>query len=200
MTIPTFPSLVGIAYPVKRTPIWQTIHQEALSGRDTPLPLRTYPQRRYQLQYDFLRKDATRSWAELQTLEGFYNQMNGSYGVFQYLDPDDGVATLEQFGIGAVGVTTFQLARTWGGFVEPVWQPSAITQITNAGVPTVAYTIGTNPGQIIFNVAPTAGNILRWTGTFNWLCRFDDDTNDFEKFMYWLWELKQVKFTTIKMP
>ena len=200
MTIPTFPTLSGITYPVKRTPLWKTIHQEALSGRDTPLPLYTYPRRKFELQYEFLRKDVAKNFTELQTMEGFFNSVNGSFGVFQYNDTDDNSVTDAQFGIGGVGVTTFQLARTFGGFVEPVWAVATITNIKDNGSVTAAYTIGTNPGQIIFNSAPAAGHILTWTGTYNWYCRFDDDSNDFEKFMYWLWELKKITFTTIKMP
>lgn len=198
MTVPTFPALAGIGYPIRRTPLWHTLHQEAVSGRDNPLALWTYPKRRYTLPYEFLRKTTTLT--EIQTLEGFYNQMYGSFGVFQFNDVDDMSVTDQVFGLGALGVTTFQLTRTWGGFTEPIWQPTAITNIKDNGGAAGSYNIGTNPGQIVFNIAPTAGHTLTWTGTYNWWCRFDDDSNDFEKFMNTLWELKAIKFTTLKYP
>ena len=202
MTVATFPSstaLAGIGYPIRRTPVWSTAHQQVVSGQDWPLQLWTYPRRRWQIPYDFLRVDSTKSQAELQTLEGFFNQVQASTLVFQYADGDDKSVTAQTFGTGDGSTTTFQLVRTWGGFVEPVFMPVTITAIYDNATPTAAYTIGTNPGQIIFNSAPTATHALTWTGTYNWLCRFDDDSADFEKFMKQLWELKQIKFTSVKL-
>jgi hypothetical protein len=59
------------------------------------------------------------------------------------------------------------------------------------------YTLGTQ-GLITFSTPPSGGSSVLWTGTFNWLCRFDDDSMDFSKFMNNLWEVKSLKFTTIK--
>lgn len=53
------------------------------------------------------------------------------------------------------------------------------------------------PNQIVFDTAPTAGQAI--TATFNYymLCRFQDDTADFNKFADKLWELQKITFETV---
>jgi len=197
LAAPVFPSLPGLTYPAKRVPVWSTDQQDALSGKKNRFQNFTYPLWKYDLPFSFLRSDSVN--VELQALVGFFNQLNGSTGLFQYPDPDDGSVTDQNFGAGDGTSTTFQLVRTYGGFTEPVFLPVGTPTIKIAGTPTVAFTVS-NIGQIIFNAAPALGALLQWTGTFNWPCRFDEDTLDLEKFMQNLWELKSLKFTTEKLP
>jgi hypothetical protein len=99
--------------------------------------------------------------------------------------------------------TQFQIMRTisGGGFswADPIFAPT-ITNIFDNGTPVGggSYTIN-GTGLVTFTVAPTTGHALTWTGTYNWLCRFDEDTASFERFMYWLLELKTLKFSTEKI-
>lgn len=197
MTLQTFPTLAGLTFPVRRTPIWSTIHQEAVSGADAPLQLWTYPRWRYELQYDFLRSDAN---AELQSLAGFFNKVGGSASVFKFSDPDDGSVTTQGFGTGDGSTRAFGLVRTFGGFTEPVFAPiidSNFKVFDNGSDVTSHVTVGT-AGLVTWDVAPTSGHALTWTGSFNWLCRFDDDSADFEKFMNQLFSLGSLRFTTVK--
>ncbi len=199
MTLPTFPSLKGVTFPAKRAPLWKTLHQETVSGQDNPIPLWSYPRWSYELAYDFLRSDNLN--LEWQALAAFFNQVQGSALVFQFADPDDGSVTNQGFGTGDGTTTKFALVRSMSGaggysFVEPVFAPT-ITNIKIAGTPTSAYTLGTQ-GLVTFTSPPASGAALTWTGTFNWLCRFDDDAADFEKFMNTFWRLQKIKFTTIK--
>lgn len=199
MAPPIFPTLKGIAFPVRRSPILRTLHQEATSGQDNPIELWTYPRWQYELTYDFLRADSVN--LEFQTLAAFYLGQRASSRVFQFTDPDDGTVTNQSFGTGDGTTTAFALVRTLAGtggftFTEPVFAPT-ITNIKDNGVPTVLYTLGTQ-GLVTFNSAPLAGHVLTWTGTYNWLCRFDEDSIDLSKFASNFYDLKKVLFTSIK--
>jgi uncharacterized protein (TIGR02217 family) len=199
MALPIFPSLIGVAYPVKRAPVWKTLHQEAVSGQDNPIPLWSFPRWSYELPYNVLRSDIVN--LEWQALAAFFNQVRGSALVWQFTDPDDGSVTDQPFGTGDGVTVAFPLVRTMTGagsvaFNEPVFAPT-ITNIKIAGTPTGAYTLGTQ-GLVTFTSAPGSGAALTWTGTYNWLCRFDDDAADFEKFLNTFWRLGKIKFTTIK--
>lgn len=200
MTLPVFPTLIGLGFSVMRKPMWKRLSQESVSGQDNPIQLWSYPRWAYELTFSILRSDAVH--LEWQTLAAFYNLvMLGPGLVFQFTDVDDNSVTDQQFGTGNGTTSAFPLTRTMTGtggivFNEPVFAPT-ITSIKIAGTPTVAYTLGTQ-GLVTFTSPPGIGNALTWTGTYNWLCRFDDDVTDFEKFMSTFWKLGKIKFTTIK--
>jgi uncharacterized protein (TIGR02217 family) len=206
MAPPILPSFRFFSYPAKRTPMWSTMHQMSVSGMDNPIPLWTFNKWSYELIIELLNSGSTAFQnalaIEWQALNAFYNQVNGSFGVFQFNDPDDNSVTNQLFGVGDGTTTAFPLTRTMtgaGGFTwnEPVFAPVGTPVVKVNGTPTVLFTLGTQ-GLITFNSAPAAAASLTWTGTFNWLCRFDEDTLEFSKFMNNLWECKSLKFTTIK--
>ncbi len=206
MAPPIFPTLNFLTFPAKRSPMWKTLHQESVSGMDNPIPLWSFNRWSYELQISLLNSKSSAfqnavalEWQELNAL---YNQLQGSSGVFQYNDTDDNTATNQLFGSGDGISTAFPLTRTMtgaGGFTfnEPVFAPVGTPVIKINGTPTVLFTLGTQ-GLITFNSPPAGGASLSWTGTFRWLCRFDEDSLDFSKFMNQLWECKSLKFTSIK--
>jgi uncharacterized protein (TIGR02217 family) len=188
------PTLTGIEWPVKRTPVWSTLKQQSISGIDTRFALWSYPRYRYEISYSMLRSDVAH--IEWQTLVGFYNQCSGAAGAFYYLDPIDNQAFNQGFGVGDGVTRSFQLVRALGGFVDPLFAVESAS-IMIGGVVTGAYTLFN--GLVNFNVAPGVGAPLTWSGTFVWLCRFDDDAVDFDQFAYNYWELKKLVFTTVKL-
>jgi uncharacterized protein (TIGR02217 family) len=202
---PTFPVLPGLTVPVTRTPLWATLNQISLGGVDAPNQPWTYPRYRWTLTFEFLRQAA--AFGELQSLMGFFNRMGGRYGVFQYDDPQDDTTVADQaFGTGDGTTTTFQLVRTRGSFVEPVFAVNAITNLKVAGVAKsnpADYTVS-NKGVVTFVVAPGAATALTWTGTYLWFCRFDKDDQDFDQNTVStaqggpLWAAKGLSFSSIK--
>ena len=57
-----FPSyLPGIAWPIKRTPMFATHIQQALSGKESRIALKQYPQYTYEMDLSILRDDQTRT-------------------------------------------------------------------------------------------------------------------------------------------
>jgi hypothetical protein len=125
MTLPIFPTLVGLSEVIKRTPKWSTTRQESVSGRRTDLALWSYPRWDYELTYNFLRADVTH--LEFQTLAGFYNIIKSGPGLFQFNDIQDNLVINQVFGSGNGSNTSYQLVRTMGGFTEPVFAMTSIS-------------------------------------------------------------------------
>ena len=193
-TYSTFPTLSGQSYPFVRKPIWSTISLNSVSGKRVRYPNRNIPQYQYTLNFELLRSSS--SYLEFQQLIGFYNLMQGSYGVFQFNDPNDYTATSDVIGTGDGSTKTFQLYRTFGGFTEPVKAPLTYAVYSNGTLVSSSLYSVSSTGAITFTTAPVSGAVLTWTGTFNWLCRFDDDSLEFSNFAYQLWELQKLSFTT----
>jgi uncharacterized protein (TIGR02217 family) len=196
MALPLFIMPKGVAYPVKRSPIWATKTQTAISGATTTVQAQSYPRRRYELSFEFLRT----SLAERQYVEGFYNSVGGAARAWLFHDVDDGAVTDEPFGTGDGVNKAFPLLRsvnTVAYFPEPVFAPATV-EIKIGGSVSAGYTIGAT-GLITFSSPPAAGAALTWTGTYHWVCRFDDDNIDFSQFMSDLWSLGKLSFTTLKL-
>ena len=198
MSQAVYPTLPGLAYGVVKAPTFSTRVQTAVSGKELRAAFWQLPIWRYTLVYEFLRSSS--AYTELQTLVGFFLARQGKFDSFLLNDPDDNAVTAQLFGTGDGVTTAFQLARAYGGFVEPVKDLNGTAQIYVAGVlktVTTDYTISAT-GLVTFVVAPANGAALTWTGSFFWRVRFDLDAIDFTKFMNLLWEAKTVKLIGVK--
>ena len=197
-----YPTLPGLAFSVSRVPQWNTQVHQAVSLKETRVALAAYPIWTYTLQYDVLRSSP--AYKELQQLVDFYNQCRGGYDWFNFSDPDDNTIALSSpqlIGIADGVQTNFQLVRTFytGGFVEPILSYNSATITDNGVTKTYGADYVINPdGVVSFTVAPTAGHFIRWYGTFYWPCRFVDDSLEAEKFMQDLWQMKKVRFKTVR--
>ena len=203
MTLPSFPSLPGLDWGIKRSPAGASVRQEALNGKRTILPQRATPRWSWELPFEFLRSAAwgDGTYSELETLTGFYLAQMMSGGAFGYTEPSDSVATAQGFGTGDGTTTQFQLVRSRGGFAEPVYLPT-ITTLTVGGVTKVQgtdFTLGST-GIVTFGAAPAPAAALVWTGTYQWLCRFDDDSLNLAEFMQGMSEAKSLKFSSEISP
>lgn len=191
-----FPNFLGQGLPIRRTAIWDTLIQTSSSGVETRVSTWSYPVWEYQLTFEFLRSNA--GFTELQTLYGFFNSVRGSFDDWLYLDPTDSVATQQGFGFGNGTQTAFQLARTYGGYVEPVRATASVSQIRVAGAPTTAWTINAATGIVTFATPPAAGSNLDWTGVFYWRCRFRDSNFETSLFADGFSEARTLRFRTLK--
>jgi len=175
----------------------------------------------FELTFDGLDATATAQYGglgaqSLQSMMGLFLQCQGQYGAFLFYDATDYRVSGQLFGTGDGTTTSFQLARSLGGFNEPVIAPvtSATTLffssaasvaatapvITNNGATVAAanYAISTPGGVVTFVSAPASGAALAWSGYFGFLCRFDGDDLDFEQFMANLWRAQSVKFRSLR--
>jgi len=197
MSTAVYPVMAGLSWPVKRTPTWNTRVQKTASGRELRMQLYSYPLYTYELQYEFLRGDAR--YAEYQTLLGFFNARQGQFDSFYFDDPGDNTvpaSSPQSFGTGDGSTKTFQLVRSFGGFVEPVFALNGTPTIMINGVATAAYTVSN--GKVAFSAPPASGAAITWYGQFYWVVRFAQDTSEFNEFVYNFWSLGKVELQTVK--
>ena len=196
MTIPVFPSLAGSGWPKKKTPVWSSIRQTAASGLESRFQMWSFPRYKWDIPFSVLRTSS--AFPDFDTLIAFYNTVAISPGqLFRFTDPNDSIAYGPVFGIGDGVRTVFRLVRARGGFVEPVLYPVTYIVRVNSIIET-AVTAG--PGGVVtFASPPASGAILRWSGTFDWLCSFDDDLLEFSQNYPQFWSLGSLRFTTEKL-
>lgn len=203
MSSTVFPTLVGLAFPVGRTPVWSGKLQTSISGKNRGLSFWSYPKWQWDLSFNVLRSDSIN--LELQNLAGFFNAMNGPYGdTFLYQDADDNSITGQQIGVGDGSNLTFQLVRSFGGFIEPILAPNVVSHVYVDGTDTGHWTISnwgsSTPGLVTFasGHAPTSGKAVTVDYSYYFPCRFLDDTMSFSKFMSQMYEAKKVSFMSEK--
>lgn len=197
MSDAVYPDLPGLKPTVRRSLSWKTLKDESVSGMEVSVALMTYPNRKYTLAYEVLRAGAE---AELQQIEGFFNQRQGSHDSFLYDDPDDHAVTDQAFGAGDGARVAYPLLRARGGFLEPVQSVNGAPTIKVAGVTLIAgtdYTISAL-GVVTFAVAPAIGAALTWTGAYYWRCKFVLDVLDLDRFLHDLWQLQRVELKLVK--
>ena len=197
-----FPTLPGLGWSVKRSPVWKTLIQESASGLESTASLMAYPRWQYELAYNLLRSDLVN--LEFQNLVGLFNACKGSTLPFLFLDPDDfQVTTPCLFGTGNGVSTQFQLFRLLGNqwVYEPVLAPYGGVTVYISNTLMTPYTDFTvsNLGVVTFTAPPAPGASLTWTGAYYWICRFMDDTAEFEKFAMNFWSAKKIQFITKKL-
>lgn len=193
-----FPALPGVAITCKRAPEWESTVHKSASGLTAALSAMTHPNWRYGLSFEVLRSG---DQAELQSIVALFNQVHGRADTWLFLDDEDNTAANQTFAQGDGVTRTFRLARSYGGVVEPIYGLAAApTTISAAGVAQspLTYTWASN-GKVTFNTAPSNGAALAWSGVYYMRCRFDDDVMDAERFLYRLWNLKKLNFTTVKV-
>lgn len=198
-----FPTLSGLGWDVRRSPIWRNKITENRSGKEVRIGFWSYPRYEWELKYNFLRSDITN--AEFQSLLGFFNARGGSFDTFKFQDPDDNSVTGQTIGVGNGTQTQFQLVRSFGNYVEPIFAPQTPTAVKLNGVTQsgATYTVqgwesGTTPGMLIFNSAPANGAVITADFTYWFPVRFVDDQIDFKKFLNTVYSGDSVKLISLK--
>jgi hypothetical protein len=128
MTYPTFPTLAGLEFPVKRAPKAKTLRQDAVSGRSTFQPVWSAPLYDIEVSFSGLNVGAARGGfasAEWQAMEDFWKTVMFASpgGIFKFNDPNDNAVSGQGFATGDGATRTFQLLRTLSSFAEPVLDP-----------------------------------------------------------------------------
>jgi len=201
-TLPSFPSLPGLAFPVAKAPLWSTRVASHVSGREVRNQLHAQALYEFTLSFDGLDSSASNrglGQQSLQALMGFFLECQGQAGTFLYTDPTDGVLTGQTIGIGDGTTTQFTFCRTLGAFTEYVpWVAQIHAVYLNGTVQSAATWGGTYPNMLTFSSAPPTGAVVTADFTFAFLCRFLSDSQDFEQFMSNYWEAASIKFRSVK--
>jgi hypothetical protein len=166
--------------------------------------LMSYPLYEFEAVYGGLASSATPAFAglggsSLQSLMGFFLQLQGQFGTFLYVDPDDNAVTGQAFATGDGSTTSFTMMRSLGGFLEPAGWVTAIANVylNGAAQSPSAYSL-TAPNTLVLVSAPGNGVTLSADFSYSFNCRFLDDKMDFEEFMACLWRLQSMKFRSVK--
>ena len=201
-----FPALVGITYKIHRQVIWDTDVQQAISGLENRLAYFTYPRYQYTVDFSILR--STGGFTELQTMLGFYNQMQGQFTAFFYKDPDDYIVSSQSIGVGDGVTSSFQLVKGFGGFIEPVLAPDTsstfnvyfTSSIQAASSYTVSqYSSGSaSSGVITFKTAPSSGTLINASFQYYYPCRFAADKQEFTLNYSGAYSASKMSFITLK--
>lgn len=198
-----FPTLPGLGWSVDKQPEFSSLVRAAVSGQETRIALWAAPKWHFKLTYEVLRADL--AYQELQTLAGFFLQRLGQFDSFLYADPDDCAVTGQPLGAGDGSTKSFQLFRTFGGFVEPVRAPhlgvAPAVYVDNVVQDPSTYTVGAwgsaTPGLITFATAPAATKLVKADFSYYFPVRFAADLAEFSQFMHQLWELKQIELVSV---
>jgi hypothetical protein len=196
MSTAVFPTFVGLKWGVKKSPRWNTRKGRSASGRRYSATNYSSPVWVFTLEYEVLR--AAVSFNEIQQLAGFFNSRSGAFDSFYFTDPTDNSVTALACATTVASVAAYTLCKSWGGqFLEPIGAVNGTPQIYLDGVLQSggSYTISGN--VVTFNVAPAAGKVLSWTGSFYYNVAFTKDIADFENFMNQLWSAKSVEMETV---
>lgn len=198
----TFPTLPGISWPVKKTPIWNTQMAEHVSGREARIGLWQYPRYMFELTYDGVTSSSTAHQnlgnQSLQTLMDFYHQCQGMLNPFIFVDPSDYTVTAEAIGTGNGTNKIFTAQRSMGAglFFEPVGWVTAATTVFVNGV-SQPFTL-TNPNTITMTTAPANATAITATFTYGFVCRWDTDEQEFREFMDQVWDVPSIKFKSVR--
>jgi len=199
---PFFPALPGQGWSVHKKPLFSTVVASHVSGREVRDSLYQSPIWQFELTFDGLDSDTATypglGAQSLQSLMGLYLQCRGQYGTFLYTDPTDNAVANQVFATGDGATTAFGLARTLGGFLEPVSWVTAISQVTVAGAPQSAGWTFTAPNTLTLASAPASGALIGASFSYAFQCRFEEDSADFEQFMQNLWRIDSVKFRSVR--
>jgi hypothetical protein len=133
-TPPSLPSLAGLTWSRHKKPAFSTRVAPHVSGREVRVALMAYPLYEFDAVYSGLASNSTASFAglgssSLQTLMGFFLQLQGQFGTFLYADPDDSAVTGQAFATGNGSTSAFTIERSLGGFLEPVGWVTALNNV-----------------------------------------------------------------------
>ena len=202
MTLSSFPTLIGKTWDIKKEPVWNTRKLVARNGLQYRAANWSYPLWQFDCAFSVLRTGA--AYLEYQTMVGFINSLNGMYAPFLYDDPFDDTATAQALGVGNSSQVAFPLLRTLGGFTEPILYCSALNNVYLNGVlqSSSNYSLtqtGTyGPDTLTFNSAPTTGVAVTADFNFDFVCSLTEDETEMNNFMNGYWELKSIKFLSLK--
>ncbi len=202
ITPPLFPALPGQGWSVHKQPTFATIVASHVSGREVRDALYVNPIWQFELAFDGLASDATSypglGAQSLQALMGLFLQCQGQWGTFLYVDPTDNSVTNQAVATGDGVTTSFTLARTLGGFLEPVGWATSVSQVSVGGTAQSAGWSLVAPNSLVFATPPASGAAIAASFAYAFLCRFDDDAAEFEQAMQNLWRLDSLKFRSVR--
>jgi uncharacterized protein (TIGR02217 family) len=176
-----FPTFKGLTWPVPKRQLWKTLDNQAESGYETRVGLRSLPLYEWDLPFSFLL-----TASDLAAFWGFYAARGGSFDPFLFSDEMDNFAPGAALGTGDGNTTVFQFIRSLGGlFVEArndiQQSPVAPKIYLNGALQTTGYTISYfQSGTVTFAAAPGSGVAITADFYFYYRVKFKDDSQELQ--------------------
>jgi len=220
-----FPQLSGIGWPVNRRPYVSTTVNKTAGGQEIRIPNWPYPLETFDLPINYLHDSVVQSpgfAADFEELYGFFVARLGPWDSFLYQDPTDNyTVTLAQYeglspttgqNVIATGDGTtksFQLFRTIGGALQPIYDINGITATLapplsapycnvylNGVLQGSGFSVS-NTGLLTFTSAP--GNSVHVAADFSYFkrCVFADDSIDFTRNYQHIWKVKKLSIRQV---
>jgi hypothetical protein len=210
----------GLGWNFKTSQLFTTTRQKPQSGRGpVAATLQQGVLYEFELVCNYLKVAGVTTANDFAYLKNFYEAMRGAWGRFVF-DPSQ--ANLSNLtlsadytqlengfsGIGDGVTTVFPLWRSTsalgGGNVTLLERIQNVSTLIGVYVNNVlqssgAYTLTNFPASITFTTAPATGYPVCWSGNYNYLCSFAEDTNDLNEFMWQLYELKSLRLETVNL-
>src|SRR5580658_8770348 len=164
-TPPSLPALAGLAWSRHKKPGFSTRVASHVSGREVRVALMSYPLYEFEAVYNGLTSSGSTFAGlganSLQSLMGFFLQLQGQFGTFLYTDPEDSGVTGQGIGIGDGTTTAFTFVRALGGFAEPVGWVTAVSNVyLNGALQSGGSYSLTTPNTLTFTTPPGAGVVV----------------------------------------
>ena len=182
--------------------MWKTRIAQHVSGREVRVSLWQAPLYEFELSYDALSSSDDRQNIaphSQQMLMDFFHQARGQGGNFLYQDPSDCVVVGQALGAGDGATVAFPMVRTLLQYTERVgWVTSVSAVYVNSVSLDGSQWNVTFPNTVTLTSAPAAGAAVTADFSFAYVCRFLDDQMDMEEFMNALWQMKSLKFRSVR--
>lgn len=195
----------------KKSPDFNTVYQKTAAGRgDSAFALKPYPTWNFSVDLNYVLGGEAIAGSVLQSFLGTFIACCGGATYFLFTDPNDsavittgslalnvtpGAAT--PMGTVGDGVSTqFQLARSIGQGTDIIQNVGSLQVFVNGSA--ASYSVSST-GVVTFTSAPGVGATITWSGTFQYLCKFTDDTlQDLARVSKnssgFLWQCSSIKF------
>jgi uncharacterized protein (TIGR02217 family) len=212
-----FPRLRGRSWSVQESPQTSTRLSRHVSGRTVAASLYKYPLYLFELVYEGLTSASDPAFSNLgaqslQAIQGFFLSRAGGFDTFLFRKADatgnisDSWVDGQQLGVGNGSTAAFTFVREvpllapQPPYIEPVGQvePNGLNIYLNGALQVPSSYAVTWPNQVTFNTPPPTGAVVSADYAYYFVCRFSDDTLDFENFAHLLWKLGSVKLQTVK--
>ena len=212
---------ISMAKGLKKTPHFNTVVQKTATNKgNSSVSLMEVPTWDFEFDMDSIQGNEALAASVIAGFLGVFIACNGQNGLWLFTDPQDNTVVAANSCLLDVtaGSTTpmavvgngvsklFQLGRFFGGVVgaeEVIQNVTGSTVIRVNGTTMTAgtqYSIGST-GVVTFVTAPASGATLTWSGSFLYLCRFNEDTVDATRTFTTnsgtdLWDVASIKFSS----
>jgi len=218
---PVFPVLPPLTWSVHKKPILASRSVTNITGREIKVACCAYPRWSFILSYggnnswlrdqtqNIMPDSALAGLTELEQLSGLFLSCQGSYGEFYYSDPDDNSRSGSYLGTGdGETTTTFLILVSWGtgpftpSFSFPAGGIQSLDAVYTDGslIPAEYYSLEILPNgcYVVFTSPAYAGGTVTADFHFYYRCRFLDDTQAYSQFAKNLWDVKEIRFESVK--